>query len=33
MRFPDSFYENNYGLGGFLAFLGVFLSIQATRIR
>jgi hypothetical protein len=28
-----SVYENNYILGGFLGFLGVFLAIQATRIR
>ncbi|GLC50312.1 hypothetical protein PLESTB_000365300 [Pleodorina starrii] len=28
-----SIYENNYVLGGFLGFLGVFLAIQATRIR
>ncbi|GFR47179.1 hypothetical protein Agub_g8872 [Astrephomene gubernaculifera] len=28
-----SFYENNYGLGGFLGFLGIFLIYQATRIR
>ncbi|GIL75871.1 hypothetical protein Vretimale_5578 [Volvox reticuliferus] len=28
-----SLYENNYILGGFLGFLGVFLAIQATRIR
>ncbi|KXZ56286.1 hypothetical protein GPECTOR_1g250 [Gonium pectorale] len=28
-----SVYENNYALGGFLGLLGVFLTIQATRIR
>ncbi len=28
-----SVYESNYVLGGFLGLLGVFLAIQATRIR